>query len=119
MGTPDGEQTITCPSNMTVLDAAQDQGLELPYSCLTGECSICSGRVLEGTIDQSEQKFLTEEQLEQSYCLTCVTKPTSHCRIKTHVDGEVGPDLSLSEEELKDAKDFGFGGGDSDDGALL
>merc|ERR1712217_101627 len=109
MGTPDGEQTITCPSNMTVLDTAQDQGLELPYSCLTGECSICSGRVLEGTIDQSEQ----------SYCLTCVTKPTSDCRIKTHVDGEVGPDLSLSEEELKDAKDFGFGGGDSDDGALL
>merc|ERR1719436_653927 len=104
---------------MTILEAAHEEGIELPYSCLTGECSICSGKVQHGTIDQSKQKFLTEEQVEDSYCLTCVTKPTSDVRIKTHVDGDVGPDLSATEEEMAAAKDFGFGTGDRGGGAML
>mmetsp|Transcript_30151 Transcript_30151/g.82870 ORF Transcript_30151/g.82870 Transcript_30151/m.82870 type:complete len:227 (+) Transcript_30151:67-747(+) len=105
--TPDGEQSFDCPGGTTILDQAEDLGLELPYSCRTGDCSICAGKVLEGEIDQSEQKFLTEEQIAGSYCLTCVTKPMSDVRIKTNVDSDVSP-VKVTQEDIDDAMNLGI-----------
>uniref|UniRef100_A0A7S2F1N6 Ferredoxin n=1 Tax=Alexandrium andersonii TaxID=327968 RepID=A0A7S2F1N6_9DINO len=105
--TPSGEETFECPEGTFILDQAEDLGIELPYSCRTGQCSICTGKVLEGTIDQSSQTFLTEEQVSEDYCLTCVTSPTSDCRVRTHCDNDVTP-IKVTAEDIAEATDLGL-----------
>jgi|TARA_B110000967_G_scaffold167661_1_gene176298 ferredoxin len=87
--TPGGDETFECDGDTYILDAAEQEGLNLPYSCREGTCSTCAARLVWGYIDQSDQSFLSEEQVEANYVMLCVAYPKDDCKLKIEVEDEL------------------------------
>jgi CDP-4-dehydro-6-deoxyglucose reductase len=71
-----GHQFQVKPSQ-TVLQAAIDAGVNLPYSCRNGACGTCKGKIISGKVthDDYQNSAMTEAELEAGNSLFCCARP--------------------------------------------
>lgn len=72
----DGEEyNFTVKPDSTILDTALDQDIDLPFSCQSGLCTACRGKLISGKVKMDEEEGLSESEMEQGYVLLCVGHP--------------------------------------------
>lgn len=81
--------TLTVSEDQTILAAAQEAGLDLPFSCSAGVCTTCAAQILEGSVDQSDGMGVSPELQAQGYVLLCVAYPRSDLKIETEKEDMV------------------------------
>lgn len=68
---------IAVPDGLTVVDAALEAGIDLPYACKGGMCSTCRARVVSGRVEMAMNYALTKAELEAGFVLTCQSRPVA------------------------------------------
>ena len=69
------EYKFAVAPHQTILEAALDLDIDLPYSCQAGMCTACLGKCTSGTVKLDEEDGLSESELKAGYVLTCVAHP--------------------------------------------
>lgn len=58
-----------------ILDAASDEGADVPFSCKAGVCCTCKAQVLEGEVHMEQNYALEPDDLERGFVLSCQAHP--------------------------------------------
>ncbi|QDA61404.1 ferredoxin--NADP reductase [Hymenobacter jejuensis] len=69
------EYEVSVEPSQTILEAALDQDIDLPYSCQAGLCTACRGKCLSGKVHLDEREGLSDSEMKQGYVLLCVGHP--------------------------------------------
>ncbi|WP_070365403.1 2Fe-2S iron-sulfur cluster-binding protein [Halodesulfurarchaeum formicicum] len=80
--------TTDVPATQTLLDSALDNDLDVPYECEHGVCGECTSEVPGAGseyVDHDGNQYLSDEQVEAGYVLTCVGSPKQDFEITTGV----------------------------------
>ena len=87
--TKDIKYTVQVPDDRYILHCAEQQGMELPFSCRNGACTTCAVRVLQGEIYQPEAVGLSPVLRKKGYALLCVSYARSDLEVETQDEDEV------------------------------
>ncbi|MCE6990704.1 ferredoxin--NADP reductase [Dyadobacter sp. CY323] len=71
------EYKVPVKPHETVLEAALNMDIDLPYSCQAGMCTACLGRCVSGKVQMDEEDALSQAEIDEGFVLTCVTHPMS------------------------------------------
>ncbi len=69
--------TFDVTPDKTILEAGLELDIDMPYSCQSGLCTACRGRLLSGKVTMDEDAGLSENEIEAGYILCCSSKPKS------------------------------------------
>ena len=74
----DGDShTFEMNTDETILDVAIDNDIDMPYSCQSGVCTACQGRLLVGSVEMDVSDGLSEQEIDDGYILCCQSHPSS------------------------------------------
>ena len=69
------EYKFAVAPHQTILEAALELDIDLPYSCQAGMCTACLGKCVSGKVKLDEEDALSDTELKAGYILTCVAHP--------------------------------------------
>jgi 3-ketosteroid 9alpha-monooxygenase subunit B len=69
--------TLGWPAGRTLVDVMLNAGLDVPYSCRSGECGSCVCTLVEGSVDPGGNELLDPEDIQDGLILGCQSTPTS------------------------------------------
>ena len=61
----------------TILDAAMDNDVDVPFSCKGAVCCTCKAKVTEGKVTMDANYALSDQEVEDGYVLACQAHPAS------------------------------------------
>ena len=61
----------------SIVDAAAEHGIELPYSCKGGVCATCRTHLREGNVEMAVNYGLESWEVEKGFVLACQSTPVS------------------------------------------
>jgi CDP-4-dehydro-6-deoxyglucose reductase len=95
---PSGSR-FDCDSEQEILKAGLAAGLRMPFSCRSGMCRTCKGKVTSGEMDfgGAHVKYLSEAEREQGFALLCCAKPLSDVVVEVE---EIDPDRHLKPQQM-------------------
>lgn len=80
---PSGHE-FTTETGESILEAAERQGVALPYGCRNGLCGSCSGTLVSGVVSYPEDVSEALDDKPENLCLTCQAVPSSDIVIRVH-----------------------------------
>lgn len=69
--------TLAVQYPVSILDAALEAGLSIPFSCRSGQCGSCTLLCTEGKVWMEYNEVLTPKEIEQGFVLTCSGYPVA------------------------------------------
>jgi ferredoxin-NADP reductase len=69
--------TVTVPPGKSIVDALDEQGVSVPWSCMEGICGTCEIAVLGGIPDHRDSMLTEDEREANEYMMVCVSRSKS------------------------------------------
>jgi len=73
----DESETFEMDPKKTILEAALDKDIDVPFSCQGGICTSCMAKVTEGKAMMETNSVLSDDEVEDGIVLTCQAHPTT------------------------------------------
>ncbi len=70
-------KTVEIPQDMTIMEALEEEGMDVPFSCRAGTCGMCETAVLEGKVDHRDAILSQEERAANNTMLICCSRAIS------------------------------------------
>ncbi len=71
------ERLLTVKSGKSILQASLESGIQVPYSCIEGQCGTCRAKLISGEVKLRKNHILTEDELKDGQILLCQGFPAS------------------------------------------
>ncbi|MBF8742685.1 iron-sulfur-binding ferredoxin reductase [Pseudomonas guariconensis] len=94
-----GERRWTVPAASNLLDALNEAGVNVPYSCRAGSCHACLVRCLDGHPLEAMPEALSPAQREQGWRLACQCQVQGDLRVAVfdpRLDGQAATVCDLA-----------------------
>ena len=77
-------RTVEIENGESIVSKANENGINIPFSCMQGMCTTCIATLLSGEIEYIEDPdpdTLTQEDVEENKILLCIATPKSDIEI--------------------------------------